>query len=96
MISRSARDVMALGVAAVLACAVTGVRGAPAAEAAGQEATEGGQPAAEDTQRHEQWVTHTRTAQAAFRRRDFATAEAELTAAIKVAEAFGPTDRRLA
>jgi len=52
--------------------------------------------AAAPVDRDEEWRTHVITAEQAFRRRDFARAEAELSAAVKVAEAFGSDDKRLA
>ncbi len=98
--SRLVTWMVALGVA-LLMTAVPAVGGAPAGGAAETPAAEkppageaGSASAAGDAT--EEWRAHIVTSERAFRSRDFARAEAELVAAVKVAEAFGKEGNRLA
>jgi len=52
-------------------------------------------PAADTSPEMREWTARMKTAELAFRTRDYAKAEAELSAGIKVAESFGDTDQRL-
>ena len=70
--------------------------GAEAAEpSAGETAPAGATPPAPSADTETEWRTHMVTGERAYRVRDFARAEAELSVALKVAEDFGKDDPRL-
>jgi len=86
-----------LGLWVVGAWPVAGAFGGEAPQAtppSGEAAS--AQPSPEEQKSIEEWLRHMRAAESAFRLRNFAKAEAELLAAIKVAETLGPTNPRLA